>query len=198
MKSRAVAVLVAAVGVALALPASAQADTGIVGTYHNRDSASKSDVTCDYVPYAVGAHEFVEKLKQLTVRPPAMRAAVAGQQLVGWQFYVTRTRDDQTTNQTTSKVTYTSPEQLAYATKTKNASFSTKNVGVRLPRDADATDVDYWYIVSIEMHWYTGGSISGQATHQFTYYHHVFRNDPYVSNFTGPQTCTALWAEYVP
>ena len=137
--------------------------SGVVGTHSLLDTRSKAGVTCGYN---------VSMLKHVDVRPPRMRA-VSGTQAVGWRFAVLRTRYPETGVATTKK-TYTSPWQTAWATKTKNARFATMGVKVIVPRDGRSFDVYYEYVVNVEMVWMqSNGAIKGTSTHRVDNYRWV-------------------------
>ena len=137
--------------------------SGVVGTHSLVDTGSKAGVTCNYK---------VSLLKHLDVRPPRMRAA-SGTQAVGWRFSVLRTRYPESGIPTTKK-TYTSPWQTAWATMTKNARFSTMGVKVIVPRDGRSFDTYYEYAVNVEMVWMqSSGTITGTSTHRVDNYRWV-------------------------
>ena len=114
--------------------------SGVVGAHSLVYTGTKAGATCRYN---------VSLLKHLDVRPPRMRA-VSGTQAVGWRFAVLRTRYPDIGVATTKK-TYTSQWQTAWATTTKNARFGTMSVNVIVPRDGRTFDVYYEYVVNVEM-----------------------------------------------
>jgi hypothetical protein len=134
--------------------------SGAVGTHSLVDTGTAPGVTCRYD---------VELLKRLEVRPPRMRA-VRGTQTVAWRFSVLRTKDPGDPSATTKK-TYTSGWQTASATKTRNASFTSKSIGVTVPQDGQTWDVFYEYVVTVEMIWkQPNGSITGRSLHRVDHY----------------------------
>lgn len=152
--------------------------TGRVGQHSLRDSPLKSGATCAYkrVVPSPGGYHYEGRLKELTVRPPRVRA-IAGTQTVGWRFIVQLAAIQSNHSAGPWQSTYDSSIQTAVTDSTHNARLTAKSIGgVKVPTSS-VDDGPPWYVyrVLVKMFWYwPDGRVQGTATHEVQYYRWVY------------------------
>jgi hypothetical protein len=153
-------------------------ETGTTGFHSLRDSESSPGYSCHYkgiYPPPSGL-DYDGKLNGIDVRPPRMKA-ISGRQQVGWRFMVERLKASDISSNWI--VTYKSSVQRDTTSSRRNASFSTRDVDVRLPADGVEEDTIYEYRVKVKMFWYTpDGGVQGTSTHAADWYNQVLHNMP--------------------
>jgi hypothetical protein len=152
-------------------------ESGNTGFHALRDTESNPGYSCHYKGiYPPQGGDYNGKLNRIEVRPPKMRA-MSGQQEVGWRFIVERMK---VSNANASWiVTYKSSIQRDTTNASNNASFSRRDVDVRLPADGVNSEELYDYRVKVKMFWYTAnGGVQATSIHLNDWYNEVLHNMP--------------------
>ena len=103
--------------------------------------------------------------------------AISGRQEVGWRFMVERLNASELGSNWIA--TYRSSIQRETTSSSRNASFSMRDVDVRLPADGFQEETIYEYRVKVKMFWYTDdGGVQGTSTHLADWYNQVLHNMP--------------------
>jgi hypothetical protein len=180
---KAMLVTISAMLLAVTASSAVQADTqlretGTTGFHALRDTPDSPGYSCHYkgIYPPSGGDRYEGKLNRIDVRPPKMKA-VSGRQEVGWRFIVERLNGSDSSSNW--KVTYKSSIQRDTTSSSRNASFSIRDVNVRVPANGAYEDTIYMYRVKVKMFWYTAnGGVQGTSTHLNDWFKEVLHNFP--------------------
>ncbi len=131
-------------------------------------------VNCRYHTKADTNWAFTTPLRRIAVSPPQV-FATRGQQTVGWRFSVSRLINEGDNPEWT--VTYTSAIQKRSATTTRAADFTTKRVGVTLPKNVENRR-HITYTVTLDMLWYrANGNVRSETSYLMPNYFQILNGE---------------------